>query len=152
MTTPETCGTGWYSEESIEILYESEDVLSIKIVNDSYGGGAHPSKATRYANLRKPTGKEIQISDILVKAAEPELKRLITQQLRKTDRIPEGQSLTDNGYFTNLIEVTPNFTINSSGLIFDYGETISSHAHGAVVVEIPYAAIHSLERPNARVP
>jgi len=142
----------WFSDEATEIIYQSESVLCLKIRSFSYDGGAHPNLYTRYINLRQKTGKEVQLRDIFPDPVKPVLSRLITEQLRKNEGIPDQQKLTDSFFFVDRAEPTENFAITPSGLLFDYNEEISSHSHGPTIVELPYSSLRNLIRPGAPLP
>jgi hypothetical protein len=150
---PSISGTvGWFSEQSIEILYQSKEVLSLKIHSNEYSGGAHPSAYTSYINLQQASGNEMHLKDVFLESAKAEISRMLTEHLRKKEELRGKQSLKDGYFFVDRVEAIENFAFSQSGFLFEYNEHISSHAQGPVSVELPYSAIRHLTRPGVPLP
>ena len=80
---------------------------------------------------------------------------VITAHIRKYRKIPDSLSLTEAGYFSDIISPSENFYINNGGIGFIYNPyEVSPFAYGIHNIYIPYDEIYHLIReasPIARL-
>ena len=89
--------TPWEIETESEVIFQDDKKASIVIGTYAYTGGAHPNHYTRIANFDVKTGQTLQIEDLVSQPSA--LKKIAEKAFRTAREIPEGESLTDAGFF-----------------------------------------------------
>ena len=115
------------------------DTLIVYTVRrESYTGGAHGMRSTRYHNYGIAGGCEVTLDDLF---SEEELARLTGQiKAKLCDQYDSAneEELARLGFFPSMIVPTENFEITSTGITFHYDPyEIASYAMGEI--EVPFA-------------
>lgn len=112
----------WEWTTSGDMLFLSENLLSLGIENFNYSGGAHPNTYSIYLNINLKTGKKIELRDLVKnrKALEKLARRAFFQAKGITDsklgmdseeifQFPENFGITEEGlyFFYNPYEAGP---------------------------------------------
>ncbi|MBS1493470.1 MAG: DUF3298 and DUF4163 domain-containing protein [Bacteroidetes bacterium] len=127
-----TNGANWYLETDARINSNRKNVLSYRVTQSMYTGGAHPNTYLVYYNFDKATGKQISLTDIFGTGFESKLNKVIDTDFRKM----KGLSATDNlqdkaGLFENKITYSKNFAIEKKGIRFYYNSyDIAAYVYG----------------------
>lgn len=139
----------WYLGARMTDTAGTEKILSFKQTFDMFTGGAHGSYFTGFYNFNAETGDSIRLKDIFKPGYEKELQTLVVNKFRKDQKIPEGQSLTEAGLFSDTLSYNENFLITKEGLLFFYNiYEIWSYAQGTAEVFIPYADLKAILKEN----
>lgn len=122
---------------SYNILLATNDLISIEIVEDSYGGGAHPNIAFYTLNYDLRTGRELELKDMFKPKAD--YKKVVQQYAlqdmnarAKSDaakeKEPPGQP-DDQLFSPEQLADWSNWTITRNGLYvyFDFPHVIAAY-------------------------
>jgi hypothetical protein len=139
----------WYLGARMIDTAGTDKILCFKQTFDMFTGGAHGSYYENFYNFNAETGDSIGLSDILKPGFEKELQALVVSKFRKDQKIPEGQSLTEAGLFSDTLSYNDNFLITKEGLTFHYNiYEIWSYAQGTADVFIPYSDLKAILKEN----
>lgn len=136
----QTNGSSWYLETDGRVNANRTNVLSYRITQSMYTGGAHPNSYTTFYNFDKANGNQITLSTIFGTNYESALNKIIDANFRKM----KGLSATDNlqekaGLFENKITYTKNFAIEKKGLRFYYNSyDIAPYVYGPTEVMVSW--------------
>jgi hypothetical protein len=136
----QTNGASWYLETDGRVNANRKNVLSYRISQSMYTGGAHPNSYTTFYNFDKANGNQITLSTIFGTNYETALNKIIDANFRKM----KGLSATDNlqekaGLFENKITYTKNFAIEKKGLRFYYNSyDIAAYVYGPTEVMVTW--------------
>lgn len=140
----------WQLERNVEILFQSNQLLSLSVAEFSYTGGAHPNSNTAYIVLDKTTAKPIQLADLFNAGYETDLNVIGERLFRQARNIPEGMSLTEAGFWfeNDVFLLNRNFAITDKNLLFYFNPyEVSAYAMGASEIVIPIEDIKHLINP-----
>ncbi len=127
-----TNGADWYLETDAKVNSNRKNVLSYRVSQSMYTGGAHPNSYMVYYNFDKATGNQISLKDIFGTNFDSSLNKIIDASFRKM----KGLSATDNlqdkaGLFENKITYSKNFAIEKKGIRFYYNSyDIAAYVYG----------------------
>lgn len=136
----QTNGASWYLETDGRINANRKNVLSYRISQSMYTGGAHPNSYITFYNFDKANGNQITLATIFGTNFETALNKIIDANFRKE----KGLSATDNlqdkaGLFENKITYTKNFAIEKKGLRFYYNSyDIAAYVYGPTEVMVTW--------------
>jgi len=137
----------WENNYFTNVIFNSDNILSLENIEFRFEGGAHPLTFYIYANYDLKTGNKITLDDLLVPNYKAELDKIGEIEIRKTYTIKNGVSFEKAGYFIkeNEFHLNNNFAITKAGLLFRFGQyEIGPYVIGAPSVFIPYKEIKSL--------
>lgn len=137
----------WENSFFTDVIFNSNDILSLENTEFHFEGGAHPLTFFIYVNYNLKTGKAITLNDLLVPNYKAELDKIGESEFRKTYNVKKGERFETAGYFikNNDFHLNNNFSITKAGLVFRFGQyEIGPYVMGAPSVFIPYNEIKSL--------
>ena len=141
----------WDNMFMTDVIFNSDNILSLEDVEFRFEGGAHPLTFFIYDNYNLKTGKEILLDDLLIPNYKSELDKIGEQEFRRAYNVKPDQSFEKAGYFINKNEfhLNNNYCITKAGLIFRFGQyEVGPYVLGAPSVFIPYSEIKSLINPD----
>jgi len=152
---PYTRGDGACCETSEDLLVEFNDfgllAFTIATTQLSYEAGrfSHSSISTIY-DLRG--GQELSLTDLLRPDADTLLQKLITQHLLH-DPPNDGEAGTNGSYEEGgqLAPLPDGASLSYTGMVCVYGEGNIGASLGFVSLEVPYAELLPLLRPDSPV-
>jgi hypothetical protein len=136
----------------INVLYDSDNILSTRETVSTYEGGAHPLTNFHYKNFNLLSGKEIKLSDVLKDNYMPELTKIAENKLRGLFNIPEDQNLKKAGFFfkNGIFKLNNNYSFSNYGIIFQFNPyEVVAYVYGAPEIMIPYSEIENLIKPSS---
>lgn len=142
----------WADEKTVEILQNRPKLLSLQYSHYWYTGGAHPNSSRTYWNYDPSTGKQIQLSDLLVEGYAPKLNRIAEKHFRKVRELDANTSLSQVGFWfeNGQFKVNTNFALGGKGLIFFFNTyEISPYVMGSTEILIPYEELKGLLKDEA---
>jgi hypothetical protein len=124
--------------QTINIAFQSTQLLTLANLSYSYSGGAHGNHATSYIAIDMVKNKKLLLDDILSATGKNQLRRLLEKYFRKEYNLKEAQALTAGGLFENKIEPNKNFFVTGKCIGFSYAPyEIGPYALGEIVIFIP---------------
>lgn len=135
---------GWALDRSVEVLYLSNRLLSLRFTEYQYTGGAHPNTTTHFLNYDVKNEKPLSLENLFLKNSGDELKALAETEFRKAKGIPEDASLNEQGYFfeNDHFRLSTEFAIEKSGVLFYYNQyDIAPYAAGPAELLLTYEAL-----------
>lgn len=137
-------GLRYQQQAATYVLWNQAPLLSLGYFSYDFSGGAHGNYATRTVSYDTRTGQPLAFAAVFRPDARPRLGALLEAAVRRTLRIPAGQSL-DGPLLVKKIPVTTNFYLTSGGAVFTYAPyEIAAYAEGEVSVFIPIADLQPL--------
>ena len=139
-----------YAEHlTIEPLFDGRGVVSLRLDQYLFTGGAHGIPSSDYAVLDRQTGERLDLDDLVTAAARTSLTAQIKAALRIQQRLPPDAPLSEAGFWENNIQPNRNFYLDARGLWFCYEVyEIAPYAAGRFAVCLPHAAIQDWARPG----
>lgn len=120
---PEFAGE-WEIQVEGEVVYSSDQTLSIQFFQYTYLGGAHPNSMVYFLNLNSDEGKILERDQLILK--ETELLKLTEEKFRAFHEVAEEITLEEDGRF--FLPETGFFLANAMGF----------HKDKFKVIYIPY--------------
>jgi hypothetical protein len=141
-TTEPTEDRDCWAETTADVELDAADLLTVRMTNNAYGGGAHPVTDVADLNLQISTGKTLTLGDLLNHPDTSTLALRITHALHKERHLPEGSSLTSAGFFVDTLPVPTNVRVLPEGLLFTYESyEVAPGVEGQPEVLLPYSDI-----------
>jgi len=103
----------WEWTTSGDILFLSQNLLSLSIENYNYSGGAHPNAYSVFLNFNLKTGKKIELKDLIKN------RKGLEKLARSAFFRAKGMTDADAGADENF-QFPENFGITEEGLYFFY--------------------------------
>lgn len=122
--------TPWNIETDGAIIFESPKVVSIRLDEYAYTGGAHPNSNTALLMYSTSTGKPMKLKDLVKNQAQ--LERLVEKKFRETHELAPNANLNDKGFFwEGKFQLPANIGIVAEGMLFFYNSyEIAAYAVG----------------------
>jgi hypothetical protein len=135
-----TNGANWYLETDAKINSNRKNVLSYRVTQSMYTGGAHPNSYVVYYNFDKASGKQISLTDIFGSNFDAKLNKVIDADFRKMKDLSATDNLQDKaGLFENKITYSKNFAIEKKGVRFYYNSyDIAAYVYGPTDLFVPW--------------
>ncbi|MCC7224517.1 MAG: DUF3298 domain-containing protein [Chitinophagales bacterium] len=139
----------WEYEVGSTVLLNAHNLLSIDVGGMTYAGGAHPNHANTLLCFDTQSGKQLTLADIMKPNYQARLTQIVENKIRTLYEIPAGIALTEHGFFEDKIALTENFALTPKGITFHYSPyEVAPYAMGHIVVDIPFADIKDLIKPD----
>jgi hypothetical protein len=137
------------STVSVNVIRNAAPVFSVACATTSYGG-AHPNFDIHYLNLDPVTGEPIKLASIMKEGALARLTAIAEVHFREERKLATTAKLGDEGFdFPGGFALNDNYGFSEKALVFAFNPyEIASGGMGATLVEIPYAEIRDLFRPE----
>lgn len=122
----------------MQIVYQSEEIISMDLNFYFFTGGAHGYGGTRFLNFDAKTGV-LLTADNLFSETET-LKTIAESKIRAQYQIPEGQNINATGFWfkDNQFHLPENIGITDAEIVLLYNAyEIASYAEGAISISIP---------------
>ncbi len=148
--TTEFFGLNYDETLSMDVLYNSDSLLTIGYTIYYYSGGAHGNYGTSLRSYDLRERAEITIEDVLRPDYETAIEPALQQAVRQRYNLGENAPLTEI-LFEETVGATENFGLTGKGIIFNYPPyAIAPYAAGEVVLFIPFGEITELLQQRFR--
>jgi hypothetical protein len=128
-------------EQSVTVLYNSNNLLSLGYTHSFYSGGAHGNYATTTRSYNLKTLQVVALNDVLKPGYEKALDASIDKSARAYMSI-KPQDPINSAYLVDRIPATDNFYLTGKGIVFSYPPyEIAPYAGGQVELFVPYAEL-----------
>lgn len=143
--------TGWLYHMRINVLLNTPEIITMRVHETEFTGGAHANYWTNYININAQTGNIIELETLLLDKNKASFIEIAEQQFRMAVNVSADTSLADTPYEFEDGEsfVLPNnFSIGEKGLAFHYNPyDLGPFAMGEITFEVPYEALHTMLNP-----
>jgi len=143
-------GYNYESSQQWSVQYESDNILSLAVLNYFYSGGAHGYGAHDYLNIDKKRKKVIHISEVLINPQSKQLLKILEKRYRMQLHVPMNTSLTEAGLFDNEIkELAGVFYLTEKGIGFLYNQyEIAPYGAGPIEIFVPFSDLSGMLSPT----
>jgi hypothetical protein len=143
----------WSLADSVTVLRDRPPFFSFQYSSHSYEGGAHPNSDKWFLTVDAETGREVELTSIMVDGFLPRLTEIAEPHFRAVRHLSPTANLKEEGFLwpDGRFQLNENYAFGETSLIFVFTTyEIASHAHGETRLEIPYAEIQDLLKPEFR--
>lgn len=130
---------GWEANVKAKIMFQTENLLNIKVEYYMFTGGAHGYFGVKSLLFDIHTGKSLSQQNLF--SDMEQLKALAEQKFRKDFHIAEGHPINSTGFMfeDDIFHLPENIFFTDEGLLFYYNVyEISSYADGNQAFVIGY--------------
>lgn len=141
----------WNIKKSVKVLLNIPQLISFRIEESGYTGGAHGYSITKFLNVDTEIMQESKLSDLLLSGYEAELNISGEKVFRESRNLPPDADLEKSGFWFegNTFALNDNFAVTKKGLLFYFNNyDIASYADGPTEILIPYSDIQNLIDPD----
>lgn len=138
---------GWESSDSVSVITNIHNLLSLKISHYSFTGGAHGNPSESYVNFNTVTGKRIAFEDAVDAAKVNKLKGINIKYFKEVKKLPEGATLEESGFFVkgDDLPLPSSFAITREGLLMSYNYyEIAPYSDGVIAYTIPFELLNGV--------
>ena len=137
--------SNWEVYDEISILFQKNGLIGFVSSGYEYTGGAHGLYGSVNYTYDSQSEKLISLEDIFAINFESILEEAINAQLRTDRNLAPDASLSDEGFFVDVVTATPNFMLSETGITFHYNiYEIASYADGSIDITVPYDEIRAI--------
>ena len=140
------------SQSSASVICQQGDLLSLRLLDYGYSGGAHGNFGSTVRSFDLRTGRVLAFDDIFRPGARTRLLPLLERGVRRSLGIGDNERL-DTQLLDNEMRLTTNACLTPGGVLFMYVPyEIAAYALGEVPVFIPLAELRPLLREGLPLP
>jgi len=122
----------WLKKLDMEVIYNENNLLSLRLDKFGYTGGAHGANIVMYRVFNLQTGKPVELEDLFIEGYQEELTRILEKKLRRLNGITPDENLYESGFLIDSLSFTRNFFVNNDGIGFYYNVyEIAAYATGS---------------------
>ncbi|HLG40876.1 MAG TPA: DUF3298 domain-containing protein [Chitinophagaceae bacterium] len=138
-------------DESSQVIiaYQTSKLIVLSGSYYTYTGGAHGNYSTSYIPVDLVSNKKLSLNDVINKAGQTKLAKLLEKAFRKDYSLKDTDPLTEGGLFENQIEPNNNFYVTSKGIGFCYNPyEIGPYAMGEINIYISFTELTAYLQPG----
>jgi hypothetical protein len=134
----------------LEVIYVSDSLVSLALMEYDYSGGAHGNYGTRLFTIDLRANRLLTLADVLRGNYEPKLVSALGTAAREYFELGRDDALSVV-LFEDAVHPTENFALTPAGLLFDYPPyDIAAYAVGEVQLFVPFKRIQAFLQPAYR--
>ncbi|MDF0707124.1 DUF3298 and DUF4163 domain-containing protein [Flagellimonas okinawensis] len=133
----------WEAEIDGDVIYEDENIITIKLNSYSFTGGAHGYASTSYLNFDKRQGVELENWQLFDDVDG--FEDFAETKFRIQEKIPQDANINATGFMFNgdSFHLPNNIGYTSDGLKLIYNQyEVASYADGPIELILPYNEIN----------
>ncbi len=137
----------WLDKTTAEVILETERLISLRIKQLGFTGGAHGYHDRILASFDLTSGSRLSPVDVVGPDDIDSLRALAEQAFRVARRMQPGQTYNQTGFRFpgGTFSLPDNFMLDSTGLVFYYNPyEIAAYAEGPTQLLIRYDRIREL--------
>lgn len=122
----------------MNVSYQSEDFVSLKLSYYSFTGGAHGYSGTSYLNFDAITGLPLNKNQLFTNTKG--MLSYCEQKFREAYQISENRSINSSGFWfeKEQFHLPENIGFTENNIILHYNQyEIASYAEGPIILSIP---------------
>jgi hypothetical protein len=110
----------WNLRSMTHVIYEDSNIVSLKMLTESYMGGAHGSLAIGYLNFDKGTGKSVNLLSRIKDTTR--FIEMVEKKFREKRHIPTDSTLEAAGFWFpgNKFTLPANIGMDAHGYLLHY--------------------------------
>lgn len=143
--------TSWELERSVQIIHNTNTLLTLLFEEFGFTGGAHPFNGSRFIVLNLADAQPVSLEDLMNPGYEAALNVAGEKAFREARQLGEHSSLEEDGFnfANNAFVLNDNYGVNKDGLSFIFNSyEVAPYVMGPTEFTIPYEDIRSLIRSN----
>lgn len=147
-------GNGWFLERATSVLLSSSSIVTLRLDESVYSGGAHPNSTSILLMCDSHDGSSVSPRHLIDDSGRDQLLRLAEKAFRSIRGVPDQQSLRDAGYWFDGDRFTlpDNMALTDEGLLLYYNNyEVASYAQGPTEIVLPLKDIAELLHPKFRL-
>lgn len=144
---PEEASVRWEAKMVGEVLYETGEILTIRLQSYNFTGGAHGYESTSFLNFDKKKGKLIANGDLVMDNLA--FIAFAEKKFRIQEKIPLEVNINDTGFMFGKEEfqLPENMGYTKEGLQLLYNVyEIASYTDGQITLVLPYKEVDAFLR------
>lgn len=129
--------------KSDSLTYNQSDLVSVKISQYDFSGGANGATSIRSANYDLKHNTPVTVHQLFADGSEDKVDELLLAALMKSFGVDSPDALADKGvYFYEEAKMGEYFYLTSEGVTFYFNPyDIAAHFVGPIELTLPYADI-----------
>ncbi|WP_297129364.1 DUF3298 and DUF4163 domain-containing protein [uncultured Porphyromonas sp.] len=129
--------------KSDSLTYNQSDLVSVKISQYDFSGGANGTTSIRSANYDLKHNTPVTVHQLFADGSEDKIDELLLAALMKSFGVDSPDALADKGvYFYEEAKMGEYFYLTSEGVTFYFNPyDIAAHFVGPIELTLPYADI-----------
>lgn len=129
--------------KSDSLTYNQSDLVSVKIRQYDFSGGANGTTSIRSANYDLKHNTPVTVHQLFADGSEDKIDELLLAALMKSFGVDSPDALADKGvYFYEEAKMGEYFYLTSEGVTFYFNPyDIAAHFVGPIELTLPYADI-----------
>ena len=129
--------------KSDSLTYNQADLVSVKISQYDFSGGANGATSIRSANYDLKHNTPVTVHQLFADGSEDKIDELLLAALMKSFGVDSPDALADKGvYFYEEAKMGEYFYLTSEGVTFYFNPyDIAAHFVGPIELTLPYADI-----------
>lgn len=132
----------WEKKFSMQVLYNDNSILSLRLSKYAYTGGAHGISIQENHVFDLRSSQIITLNDLFTPDFGSRLNEILENKLRRINGIKKKEGLKEAGFLVDSIEYNNNFYINNDGVGFYYNVyEIAPYTFGATDFNINWREI-----------
>lgn len=136
----------FFAEEMLKsdsLTYNQADLVSVKISQYDFSGGANGATSIRSANYDLKHNTPVTVYQLFADGSEDKIDELLLAALMKSFGVDSPDALADKGvYFYEEAKMGEYFYLTSEGVTFYFNPyDIAAHFVGPIELTLPYADI-----------
>ncbi|MGB0525942.1 MAG: DUF3298 domain-containing protein [Flammeovirgaceae bacterium] len=129
----------WSEVAHMDVVYNSQNLLSICQNWYNYTGGAHGNYGANYFVIDLAKGQKVMLKDVIKPQHHVDIAKMLQQKIWEQRNLAKGETLKAAGFDTEEIKPTENFYLTHTGIGFYYSPyQIGPYALGSVDVFLPF--------------
>lgn len=139
---PDASEPVWDLNIETEVLYQSEDVITMAISVYEFKGGAHGNEKIKFLNLNAKSGQVLDLKDIIKNSDT--FKILAQDHFVKSLETEEDNLKMEDFFFGKPFQLPENIGFSDDGMVFLYNAyEVASYNQGYTEFVIPFEEIES---------
>lgn len=132
----------WEARIKGKVVYENEELVTIRLNSYIFTGGAHGYSSTHFLNFNKKNGEEIERNQLF--KDRDKFEEIAEMKFREQESIPEDVSINSTGFMFDrddfYLPENIGFTYDGIQLLYNPYE-VASYADGAIELTLPYQEV-----------
>ncbi|WP_299102520.1 DUF3298 and DUF4163 domain-containing protein [uncultured Winogradskyella sp.] len=130
----------WELDIETELVYQSENVLTIVVSTYEFKGGAHGNDQIKFLNLDAKTGNVLKFEDLIEN--KDDFKTLAQTHFKKASELKEAALNMEDFFFGKSFQLPENIGYSDDGLVLLYNPyEVVSYDQGYFEFVIPFDAV-----------
>ncbi len=123
-----------------------KDIINYRLMEETFMGGAHPSRLTTILRFNAQTGEFIPLDAVFPTINQRELQNLLLRKLMTDNNVFTMEGLNEKGYLEmSDFFVSKNFALRADSIEFYYNEyDIAPYAYGPTTICLSYEQVKNI--------